>query len=87
MRATTSSLVSKAIQRSFGTSQKAAPAFNVTGLKRFYKHVDVIEHPESEIIDKLNASEAISHHNLSKTSDKYWAVCLDGRVMKTLYKD
>ena len=60
---------------------------NMSKLKRFYKHVDVIEHPASASLPKIAAGEAVSLNNLSMSHDKYWAVTLDGRVVKTLYKD
>ena len=77
------------MSRSFAiaSSAKSAPIFNVSGLKRFYKKVDVIEHPESEVMDKLKPLEQVSLNNLSLSHDKYWAVALDGRVIKTFYKD
>ena len=35
---------------------------------------------------KIASGEAVSFNNLS-LSDKYWAVTLDGKVTKTMYKD
>ena len=61
----------------------AAP--NMTHVKRFYKKVEVIEHPLSASLPKLNG-EPVSLNNLHK-ADTYYAVALDGRVTKTLYKD
>ena len=56
-------------------------------IKRFYKKVDVIEHPQSEQAEfKLTPGTPVDFSNLSK-SDKYWAVTLDGKVTKTMYKD
>ena len=55
-------------------------------IKRFYKKVDVVEHPLSKDAPKLPAGEAVTVNNLS-LSDKYWAVTLDGKVTKTMYKD
>jgi chaperone required for assembly of F1-ATPase len=55
-------------------------------IKRFYKKVDVVEHPMSAEAPKLRSDEAVSVNNLS-LSDKYWAVTLDGKVTKTMYKD
>lgn len=69
------------------SAAKSTPMFNVSGLKRFYKKVDVVEHPESIIMDKLKPTEEVNLNNLSLSHDKYWAVCLDGRVIKTFYKD
>jgi len=60
---------------------------NMTKLKRFYKNVDVIEHPASAGLAKIPSGEAISLNNLSMSHDKYYAVTLDGRVVKTFYKD
>ena len=56
-------------------------------LKRFYKHVDVIEHPLGKDLPKLPADEEVSLNNLSLSHDKYYAITLDGRVVKTLFKD
>ena len=36
---------------------------------------------------KLKPSEEVSFDNLSLTHGPYWAVALDGRVIKTMYKD
>jgi len=58
---------------------------NLTHIKRFYKKVEVIEHPLSETLPKLNG-ENVTLQNLH-LADKYFAVALDGRVTKTLYKD
>lgn len=55
-------------------------------IKRFYKKVDIVEHPLSGDAPKLPPGEAISVNNLS-LSDKYFAVTLDGKVTKTMYKD
>ena len=55
-------------------------------IKRFYKKVDVVEHPLSADAPKIPSGEAVSVNNLS-LSDKYWAVTLDGKVTKTMYKD
>ncbi len=55
-------------------------------IKRFYKKVDVVEHPMSGEAPKLPPGETVSVNNLS-LSDKYWAVTLDGKVTKTMYKD
>ncbi len=48
--------------------------------------MDVIEHPLSAEAPKLNPGEKVNFNNLSR-SDKYWAVTLDGKVTKTMYKD
>ena len=60
---------------------------NMQKIKRFYKKADVIEHPLSSSVEKLQTSEKISLNNLSMSHDSYWAVTLDGRVTKTMYKD
>jgi len=60
---------------------------NMSKLKRFYKKVDVIEHPASDTLPKIPHNEPVSLNNLSLSHDKYWAITLDGRVVKTLYKD
>jgi ATP12 chaperone protein len=56
-------------------------------IKRFYKRVDVVEHPLSAEAPKLAAGEKIDFKNLSKSHGSYWAVTLDGKVTKTMYKD
>ena len=56
-------------------------------IKRFYKKVDVIEHPNSEKAEhRLAPGTPIDFTNIS-ASEKYWAVTLDGKVTKTMYKD
>jgi chaperone required for assembly of F1-ATPase len=45
-----------------------------------------MEHPLQGDASKLAAGEQINFNNLSR-SDKYWAVTLDGKVTKTMYKD
>ena len=60
---------------------------NVQHLKRFYKHATVVPHPDSDTMLKLNASEDVSFENLSMSHGPYWAVALDGRIIKTMYKD
>ncbi len=47
----------------------------------------MIEHPLSDKVEKLQATEKITLNNLSMSHDTYWAVTLDGRVTKTLFKD
>lgn len=56
-------------------------------IKRFYKTVDIVEHPLSEETPKIANGEQLSIKNLSQSHDKYWAVTLDGKVTKTMYKD
>lgn len=60
---------------------------NMQKLKRFYKKANVIEHPLSDKVEKLRATEKVNLCNLSMSHDTYWAVTLDGRVTKTLFKD
>ena len=66
---------------------KLPPAPNYQHIKRFYKNVTVIEHPNSNDLPKLEKDESVSLNNLSLSHDKYWAIALDGRVTKTFYKD
>lgn len=47
----------------------------------------MVEHPESDSLPLLPAGEGVSLNNLSLSHDKYWAITLDGRVVKTFYKD
>ena len=56
-------------------------------MKRFYKKATVIQHPDSDSLPKLKPSEDVSFENLSMCHGPYWAVALDGRVIKTMYKD
>ena len=56
-------------------------------IKRFYKKVDIVEHPLSAEQQKIQEDQSIDFKNLSYTSGKYWAVTLDGKVTKTMYKD
>lgn len=60
---------------------------NLQKLRRFYKKANVIEHPLSDKVEKLQLSEKVSLNNLSMSHDTYWAVTLDGRVTKTFFKD
>ena len=55
-------------------------------IKRFYKKVDIIEHPLQAEAPKLQPGEKVGFNNLS-LSDKYWAVTLDGKPTKTMFKD
>ena len=56
-------------------------------LKKFYRHAEVIEHPESDFLEKLKPEEKVTYNNLSKTHGPYWGVALDGRPIKTIYKE
>lgn len=56
-------------------------------VRRFYKKVDVVEHPLSSKMPKLQPEQKVSLQYLQHSHDKYYAVTLDGRVTKTLYKD
>lgn len=56
-------------------------------MKKFYKTVDVVEHPESANLAKLSTDSKVSLQNLSQSKDVYYAVTLDNRVTKTLYQD
>ena len=47
----------------------------------------MIQHPESDSLPKLSPSDELTLENVSMSHDKYWAVALDGRVIKTMYKD
>lgn len=74
------------LQRSYSAGGKYSPSMqDHMKIKRFYKKVDIIEHPLSKASAVESAAE-IDHTNLS-ASPKYWAVTLDGRVVKTMYKD
>ena len=55
-------------------------------IKRFYKKVDVVEHPLGKDHIILPKDSKITFDNLS-LSDKYWGVALDGKVIKTIFKD
>ena len=46
----------------------------------------MIEHPEQNDMRKLQPNEKIDFSNLS-LSEKYYAVTLDGKVTKTMFKD
>ena len=60
---------------------------NVQHLKRFYRHASVVPHPDSDSLSKIDLNDDVTMENLSKSHDTYWAVALDGRVIKTIYKD
>ena len=72
-------------QQTAGGSLPQMP--NMTHVRRFYKKVDVIEHPLSSQLEKLDKTQKVSLNNLRLSHDKYYAVTLDGKVTKTLYKD
>lgn len=72
-------------EQSGGSSMPTIP--NLQKLRRFYKKADVIEHPLSGKVEKLQATEKVNMNNLSMSHDTYWAVTLDGRVTKTFFKD
>ena len=38
-------------------------------------------------MEKMKSTDKVTLDNLSLSHDKYWAVALDGRVIKTFYKD
>ena len=59
----------------------------VSHLKRFYKKATVIPHPDSDKLAKLKPNEEVTFENLSMSHGPYWAVALDKRVIKTMYKD
>lgn len=60
-------------------------------IEKFYKTVDIIEHPESDsdLLTKLPDVTPINLQNLSNITDsqKYWAITLDGRPINTMFKD
>ena len=60
-------------------------------IKRFYKKVEVIEHPRSSHFTDLVLAEgeSVGLENLSKRNfDKtFFGITLDGRPIKSLYKD
>ena len=56
-------------------------------LKKFYKRAEVIEHPDSDQLPKLGADEKVTFNNLSKSHGPYFGIALDGRLIKTIYKD
>ena len=60
---------------------------NVQHLKRFYRHASVVPHPDSDSLSKIDMRDDVTMENLSKSHDTYWAVALDGRIIKTIYKD
>ncbi len=71
-----------------GSSNPGMPTIpNVQHLKRFYRHASVVPHPDSDSLPKLAASDEVTFNNLSLAHDGYWAVALDKRVVKTMYKD
>lgn len=84
-------LFNPSCKRFFSTAQKSGKFFPTMPqgykIKRFYKKVDIIEHPLSaEHPQILPQNAPIDFKNLS-LSQKYYAVTLDGKVTKTMYKD
>ena len=61
---------------------------NVQHLKRFYRHATVVPHPDTSLHPpRLAIDQEVNLTNLSRSHDNYWAVALDGRIIKTMYKD
>ena len=62
-------------------------------IKKFYKKVEVLQHTEkpleSEIYNELHKNTKIDVSNLSQVreNESYWGISLDGRAVKTMYKD
>jgi len=75
-------------KRQFSKATFAGPSIpNMQHLKRFYKRASVVPHPESDSFPKLSPTEDVTFENCSLSHGKYWAVALDGRILKTMYKD
>lgn len=75
-------------RRNLSKTAYAGPSIpNMQHLKRFYKRATVVPHPESDSFPKLSPSEDVSFENCSLSHGQYWAVALDGRILKTMYKD
>ena len=74
---------------SYSNQQQFPQVPGITKLRRFYKEVDVVPHPEGADRAPLGKDEPIGLHNLSKVRDgeETWAILLDGRPIKTMYKD
>ena len=69
------------------SGEGGAPSIpNLTHVKRFYKKVDVVEHPRASAAPTLTDDDSVTMQNLSR-AQSYYAIALDGRVAKTLYKD
>ena len=47
----------------------------------------MVRHPDSDKLTKLAASDEVTFDNLSLSHDGYWAVSLDKRIIKSMYKD
>ena len=56
-------------------------------IHRFYKTIEVVEHPKSTQIPKLNPWEQPSLKNVSKAVDVYYGLAFDGKITQTLYKN
>ena len=52
----------------------------MTHVRRFYKKVEVVEHPLSAQLEKLAPGQKVSLNNLRLSHDKYYAVTLDGVI-------
>jgi chaperone required for assembly of F1-ATPase len=74
------------LKRHFSDGAKTVPKMP-QHIKRFYKNVDVIEHPQASDKALIPAGERVTFQNLHMSHDRYYAVTLDGRVTKTLYQD
>ena len=49
----------------------------------------MVPHPNANGKELLSSDTAVGLNNISSASndDQYWAVSLDGRIIKTMYKD
>lgn len=79
------------IKRAFSSTPHSKMLGQHNRIKRFYKQVNIIEHPREEDYSHmvLGPNEQVGLENMSKrcSDGKFYAVALDERVLKTLYKD
>ena len=47
----------------------------------------MVPHPDSDSLPKLAPTDDSTFENLSMSDGKYWAVALDNRIVKTMFKD
>ena len=81
-------ITTPASRRQFSASPNVMPSIpNVQHLKRFYKHASVVPHPDNDKLPKLKPTDDVTLNNLSLSHGPYWAVALDNRIIKTMYKD
>ena len=79
-------------KRCFSIGVSAIPGATSNKVRRFYDEVTVVPHPMQDKLGEvhfLGQNEQASFKNMSRVSKdtQYWAIKLDKRVIKTMYKE